>query len=184
MMHFSRRTRGFTLIELIVSVGLFSIVMTIVASSYLSLLSRDRQARATNDVANNLNFVLDTMARSIRTGTNYYCGVSGGPNCAATPQSTFSFLDDQGNTVTYSLSAGGQILECYNSGTGCVATPITDSRIVVDTLNFYARGIDTGNGDQTQPEVTLVMHGKISADTTHTVFFTIQTSATQRLINI
>ena len=180
-MHTHYKTRGFTLIEMIVSVALFSIVMTIVATAYINLLSLDRQSRATNDVANNLNFVLDTMARSIRTGTNYYCGASGGPNCP-TAQSVFSFTDDQGNSVKYSLSAGGQILECY--GTGCVDTPITDSRVKVDTLNFYVRGVDSGNADQVQPQVTMVMHGKISADTTHTVFFTIQTSATQRLINI
>ena len=170
------------MIEMIVSVALFSIVMTIVASAYLNLLSLDRQTRATNDVSNNLNFVIDTMARNIRTGTSYYCGTSGGPNCPTTPRSVLSFTDDQGNTVKYSLSGTGQVLECY--GASCTDTAITDSRIVVDTLNFYVRGVDSGNGDQMQPQVTLVLHGTIVADPQHTIPFSIQTSAVQRQINI
>jgi hypothetical protein len=171
---------------MIVSVALFSIVMVIVAAAYLNLLSLDRETRAANDVADNLNFVVDTMGRSIRTGGTYYCGQFGGPNCTVTPQSTLSFVDDQGKSVTYSLQTTngvGRIMECY--GTGCTATPMTDPRINVDALNFYVRGVDSGNSDQTQPLVTFVIHGTITIDTTHTpTTFTIETSAAQRQIDL
>ena len=68
-------SRGFTLLEMMVSVAVFSVVMVIVAAAYLNLLSLDREARATSDAADSLSFVVDTIsARTIRTGTTYQCG--------------------------------------------------------------------------------------------------------------
>jgi prepilin-type N-terminal cleavage/methylation domain-containing protein len=178
-------TRGFTLIEMIVSVALFSIVMVIVAAAYLNLLSLDRETRAANDVADNLNFVVDTMARSIRTGGSYYCGSFGGPDCTVMPSSTFNFVDDQGKSVKYSLISG-RIMECY--GASCTDTPMTDPRITVDALSFYVHGVDpgnSGNADQAQPFVTFVIHGTITIDTNHVpAVFTIETSAVQRQIDL
>ena len=181
------RSRGFTLIEMLVSVALFSIVMTIVAAAYLNLLNLDRQAKATNDVSASLNFVTDTMARLIRTGTNYACNGVAGTNCAygaGGPQSTFSFKDDQGNTVTYSLDTNAhQIMECYDRGSGCTPNPINDPRINISTLNFYVQGV--GAGDSSQPQVTFVIQGSVNVDPSHApVNFTIQTSATQRQIDL
>jgi prepilin-type N-terminal cleavage/methylation domain-containing protein len=182
--------KGFTLIEMLVSVALFSVVMTIVAAAYLNLLNLDRQAKATNDVAANLNFVLDTMARSIRTGTQYGCGVSGG-NCAypSSGDSQFSFLDDDGKTYTTYTLTNNQIMECQSTTLGCVPNiPVTDPRIAVDKLKFYVTGIDgTGvhNADGVEPRVTFVIHGSITIDPAHApVTFDIQTSATQRQIDI
>ena len=175
-----RMVRAFTLIELMVSIALFSIVMVTVAAAYLNMLSLDREVRATNDVSNNLNFVIDTMSRAIRTGGTYSC--NGGTNCS-TPASTFSFIDDQNNPIQYSLSASAphQILEC--SGSGCTATAITDPRINITKLAFYVSGV--GNTDTYEPFVTYVVSGTIQVDTTHApVNFSIESSAVQRKIDI
>ena len=129
---------------------------------------------------------MDTMSRSIRTGTNYQCGGAGGTNCAyPSPLSTFTFVNDLGKTVTYSLDTNANaILECYD--TGCTPTQITDpSRIKITLLNFYVSGVDSGNSDSQEPEVTMVIQGSINVDTNHApVTFDIQTSATQRQIDI
>ena len=177
-------TKGFTLIEMMVSIALFSIVMVIVATAYLNLLNLDREAKATNDVTANLNFVMDTMSRSIRTGTHYSC-VGGGANCGG-PQSSFSFIADDGVTyVAYALQ-GGNIVECTSSSGSCSpSTPINDPSITVDNLSFYVKGVDTGNSDGTEPQVTMVIIGHINIDPNHApVTFDIQTSATQRQIDI
>ena len=189
-MKYAPRTtaKAFTLIELMVSIALFSIVISTVATSYLNLLSIERQVRATNDIANNLNFVVDTMARSIRTGTNYQCGGVGGGNCS-TANSAFAFKDDSGNTNTYVLdSTNHAIGECPNQTTTCVVgsgtyAAITDPRITVNRLDFYVRGV--GTGDNTQPFVTFVVTGTLTIDAKHApVSFSIQSSAVQRQIDI
>ncbi|MDR3547762.1 MAG: type II secretion system protein [Candidatus Pacebacteria bacterium] len=175
------KQRGFTLIEMIVSVAIFAIVMTAVAAAYLNLINIDRQTRGTNDVVNNLSFALDSMSRAIRTGTNYQCGGSGGSNCPS-GSSEFTFINSSGQTVTYLLS-NGEVGECI--GTLCTpssATYFTDPRIKISSLTFYVTGV--GTGDVLQPRVTFVIHGTLTTSTSNAVAFTIQTTATERGIDI
>lgn len=128
--------RGFTLIELMVSIALFSIVISIVAAAYMNLLSVDAQAHGTNDLSTNLNFAVDTMARSIRTGTDYFCvdaagnSISSPSNCdyPSGGQYGVSFSTDQGTFIMYAYdSAHHTIVECPGGSTcktGPSATPI------------------------------------------------------------
>lgn len=69
---FSQRA-GFTLIELIVALGLFSVVSTISVGSLVVLLDNNRQLRNDQVVISNIGFALDMMSRDIRSGFDYYC---------------------------------------------------------------------------------------------------------------
>lgn len=171
--------RGYTLIELIVSVAIFSIVMLIAGAAFLTLISLDRKARATNDLVTNLSYVVDSMERSIRTGT-LYTATSGG-NC-------FSFTDANGILVSYRLSSGsqGQVEQRTGSSAACTTgtwIALTDPRVDVENLAFYSSG--TVVGDSAQPQVIMVLRGRIKPDTqTADIEFVIESSATQRLIDI
>ena len=68
--------RGFTLIEMIVSLAIFSIVVTTAVGAMLILISTNQQLQSEQNVMTNLSFALDTMTREIRTGYNYYCTFS------------------------------------------------------------------------------------------------------------
>ena len=73
---FNRRRpfgRGFTLVEMIVSVALFGIVMLVAVGALLSVVAANRQSQAIKTVINNLNFALESMSRNILTGSNYRC---------------------------------------------------------------------------------------------------------------
>jgi prepilin-type N-terminal cleavage/methylation domain-containing protein len=65
--------QGFTLIEMIVSLAIFSFVITIAVGALLMLMSANKQLQGEQSVMTNLSFALDSMAREIRTGTFYYC---------------------------------------------------------------------------------------------------------------
>lgn len=176
-------SRGYTLLELIVSVGVFAMVMLAATGAYLSLIRLDRHARAVNDVANNLSFAVDSMARSIRTGTGYKCNNnSGSPNCTATPGTSFGFNDSESpaRAVVYSVS-NGQLMASFNGGT---AIPLTDPRVQVTGLSFYVRGVGTGDG--IQPQVTFSIRGIMSTGTlaNASTTFAIQGGATQRLLEL
>ena len=67
---------GFTLIEMIVSLGVFSIVVTIAIGAMLVLINTNQQLQTEQSVMTNLSFALDTMTREMRTGYNYYCQAS------------------------------------------------------------------------------------------------------------
>src|SRR4051812_1208116 len=77
-----RGSRGFTLIEMIVAVGLFSIVMLVCVGALLSLVNANRKAQALQAVINNLNIALDGIVRNARMGYNYH-GADGGASCGA-----------------------------------------------------------------------------------------------------
>lgn len=167
-------SRGFTLVELIVSVALFSVVMLIAGAAFLTLIDLDRRARATNDVVTNLSYVTDAMARSIRTGTDYNCG---GGDCP-TGRDSFSFVDADGRNVSYARS-GTSVRQCI--GSNCMA--ITDPRVQVQRLDFYVRG--TSATDSRQPTVIFTLRGTITpAPNAQTVEFVIESAATQRLIDL
>jgi type II secretory pathway pseudopilin PulG len=177
--------RGFTLLELIVSVGLFMIVVTIAASAYLSMISLNRKAMATNDVVSNLSFVMESMSRSIRTGSGYDCGgVGGAANCWSGGSSAFSFTSEDGLATTYLLRSNATVGVCVNTGcSDSAANSITDPRVTITGLTFYVQGV--GTGDSTQPRVLITLSGSVRPDPqSDPVTFTIQTSATQRLIEL
>ena len=67
---------GFTLVEIIVALGLFTIVMFVATGALLSIVSVNKKAQAQQSAINNLNFALENMTRSLRTGYNYHCELS------------------------------------------------------------------------------------------------------------
>ncbi len=70
---FLQKEKGFTLIEMIVSLGVFSIVITIAVGALLVIISTNRQLQAEQSVMSNLAFAMDSMTREMRTGYSYYC---------------------------------------------------------------------------------------------------------------
>lgn len=70
----SRTTQqGFTLIEMIVSLAIFTFVITIAVGALLMLMSTNKQLQGEQSVMTNISFALDSMTREIRTGTFFYC---------------------------------------------------------------------------------------------------------------
>jgi len=169
--------RGYTLLELIVSIGLFSLVMVVVLVAYIALISNDRQARATNELTTSLSFAIESMMRNIRTGTNYSCG-SGNGTC-----SQITFLDSQNQQATYRLRSDGAIGQCSGTClTDAQAVALTSQQIAIETLTFYVRGVGTTDG--IQPQVTVIIKGTMGTDAGKTTSFVIETSGTQRIIDI
>ncbi len=78
MIRYKKNCLGFTLIEMIVSLGVFSVVVTTAVGAFLVLIATNQQLQSEQSVMTNLAFALDTMTREIRTGYNYYC--AGRPN--------------------------------------------------------------------------------------------------------
>jgi len=181
--------KGYTLVEMIIAVALFTAVMVIAASAYLSMISLNRHARATNDIVSNLSFAIEAMSRSIRTGSNYGCNATDGLNCwDPSGSSKFSFTNDQGQKVIYILKSDGRIGECIGVSTcsDTAASPLTDTRITVSSLKFIVNGVGASGSNATlQPRVIISVSGNIIPNPgVPAIGFTIQTGATQRLLDL
>jgi prepilin-type N-terminal cleavage/methylation domain-containing protein len=192
-MSITRSQRGFTLLEMIVSIGIFSIVMLVTMSAYFNLISLDRRARATNQVVNNLSFAVDAMVRGIRTGKGYQCldgSPDGNGNSTSGNCTKFSYTDSTlaagSQVVTYFQKTNGTIGRCESSAP-CIldasASSITDPAITITKLVFYVRG--AGNSNDDQPQVLFTISGTMPADSKgNKATFVIEESATQRLIDL
>lgn len=76
----SDSSRGFTLVETLVSLAIFSMVMVVAGGIILSLISSNRQNQAVNVVVNNLNNSIESMVRDIKTGFEYKCDYTTNPS--------------------------------------------------------------------------------------------------------
>ena len=171
-------SKGFTLIEMLVSVALFAIVMLMVASAYLVIIASNNQAQAVATGTNNLAFALETMARSIRTGSAYGCSVAGTDGSPCPDGFTFrpTGCTDSSCAVSYALS-GESVVETINGQT----SPLTGSAVDITSLQFYVFGSKTtGSGDYYQPQVTISISGTVQSGPGKTVPFTIETGASMR----
>lgn len=162
----SRFGAGYTLVELIVAVGLFAFVMLLASGAYLIVIGANRQTQGIATGIDNLAFALETMTRTIRTGKDYSCNSAG--DCSAGGTS-FSVTDINDISQTYTLTNGA----ITQNG-----VPLTDASVNVSSLTFYAIG--TAPGDTYQPHVTIVAAGSVSYAAGKTESFTVQTGATMR----
>ncbi len=181
---------------MLVSVALFATVMTIALGALLAISQSDLKAESLKTVINNLNFALDDMSRSIRTGSNYHCGAGGtlsvpqdcsGQGGTQDGASYLAFTASDGSLVEYQLDTN----LCAN-GQGCIERqvtpaggtpsgflPITSPDVVVTGLTFYVIGSPPGDG--LQPKVTILLHGFSPKVTGAESQFNLQTSITQRI---
>ena len=201
---------GFSLIEVLVSLAIFAMVVTISVGSLMSLIDVNARARSVHTAMTNLSFMLDSMTREIRTGSYYVCGDAVGdlPNGKGTtntsdcpgsiPQSFFSFQESgkslTGNTpndsrrVGYRLNAGiierrlgnGDGDSNVNEAADWVA--ITDPNITISELSFYVTG-SAPLPDLNTPMVTIYISGYVTVRGTAETF-DIQTTVSQQLLDI
>ena len=181
--------RGFTLIELMVSVAIFTVVMVVALGALLSMAESDRKAQTLKTITNNLHFAVDSMSRAVRTGDSYHCGSFSGGDCTWSGSDLFAFRAINGNTWGYRWSGAtcpntlGCIERSQDGGSSWAA--ITAPEVVVlnptggSGLTFYLVGSAAGNA--TQPKVTVLLRGYVQVSAALRSNFDLQTTITQRI---
>jgi prepilin-type N-terminal cleavage/methylation domain-containing protein len=190
--------KGFTLVEMIVAVGLFVVVMFIATGALLSVVNLNKKAQAQQSAINNLNNVMENIARSIRTGSTYHCGTSGTITVAQDCSSGDSYLayeSDGTDGPADPLNDADQRIFRLNSGviekskdSGGTWMPITDDNIVIEDLTFVVTGTVTkSNGNSSQPQVKINISGYAfvseNSGSPRRVNFSLQTMASQRMLD-
>lgn len=67
----SRQKSGFTLIEIMVSVAIFTIVALAISGAFVTLANIFRKVQTSRAVIDNINLAVDLMALQVREGQNY-----------------------------------------------------------------------------------------------------------------
>ncbi|HEX8993662.1 MAG TPA: type II secretion system protein [Candidatus Paceibacterota bacterium] len=161
------RPKGFTLIEMMVAVALFTIVMTIAIGALTSVIGADRKAQSIQTAVDNLDFALNDMSHFVRTGTVFHCTDGSGDTFSlmgdpTKPQSCSSYgssyLSVEGSSgsqtnpndqIVYVFAPastcgagfnGGCILKSTQSGATGTFVPITSPEVSIDSARFYVSG--------------------------------------------
>lgn len=182
--------RGFTLVELIVSIGIFAVVITMCISTLLVMVDANRKAQALQSAMTNLSFVTDSITRNIRTGYDYYCRDSGNISTLPSAGTTQDCLHGENIVFTSELTSerigyrkNGNVLERrVGNGSWLEITSddvsVTDFDITVENSDdFY------GDGDQKQPKVTMRIEGTVFSGLEAETDFNLQTDVIQRVLD-
>lgn len=204
MFYVPRANKGFSLIELLISMALFIVVLTIAVGALLVLINANLKAQNMNDAVSNVQFALDSMSREIRTGMSYYCstsvpasprgGISDVADCNTGTGGTFLSIIEGGQSLTNEDSLDDRRIEYrYNSADRTIErrignsswVSITSSGVSIDVLRFNVNGsAPKSSVNNVQPNVSIFIQGTVTdiADTSST--FQLQTTVTQRILDL
>lgn len=139
-------SRGFTIVELLVSIGLFGVIVSIAMGGFVRALRTQRQIVALITANSNVSLVLEQIAREIRTGFNF-CGAN---PCSA---DSLTFTNAKGETVTYKF---GTAPEGYGIITRTVGASGTPNQITADNVNIRYLNFVLLNDPNYPPRVTIL----------------------------
>jgi hypothetical protein len=181
---------GYTIIETMISVALFIIIVTAGMGALLNANLLHQKSRDMRSIIDNLSFIMEDMSRNLRTGYDYHC-IDDGVLTAITPHSCGS-----GGGISFKSSLGDQwvyFIGTYNGSSGIFRSldggttfiKLTSDEMVINPVSsFSVSGAPPPPGDLHQPFVTIKLVGKIILNSNVSTPFSLQTSVSQRKIDI
>lgn len=166
--------RGFTLLELLVSLGIFASILLIAVGGFVRALRTERQLSQFAAVNGNISLTLEQIAREIRTGMDF---CTGGSICPSSD--VLSFVNARGETVTYCLDESA-IKRIVGSGPCAGGQKITANNIDISNLEFVLSGNSAGDGFP--PRVTILL-GAAPIDASVDYVVNIQTTVSSRVLD-
>jgi prepilin-type N-terminal cleavage/methylation domain-containing protein len=148
---------GYSLIEVMVSVALFSVIILSMTQIFKMVIDSQRNAMATQNVQESLKYFLEVVGKEIRMAQKNEGICPGIPDDAIYVFSanaygnTLYFKNYYKQCVTYYLEASGE-QQRFMISRGAEADAISPAKIRIDSLSFIP---SSGIASTTQPTVTL-----------------------------
>ena len=182
------KQNGFTIIETMIAVSLFLIVVVIGIGSLLNTTSLNRKSQDMRSIMDNLSFIMEDMSKNLRTGYDYHCSNSlsnlSTPLSCASGGGIISFKSSSdGSQWVYEILSDGTLQKSISGGAAGTFVTLTPPEIKISpTSSFSVTGAEAG--DNLQPFVTIKLIGTITSENNVVTPFSLQTSISQRLIDI
>ena len=185
------------MIELLVSMALFIVVITMGVGALMVLINANSKAQNINDSVSNIQFALDSMAREIRTGYAYYCSsgteTTGDINVHQDcNKGTYLSIIEGGKSLTHG-DDNRRIAYRYNSSDQSIERKIgsgswirlTNPDIAVTGMHFnVANSEPKEDGNELQPNVTIYMSVSVEGVDGTGSSFRLQTTVTKRVLDL
>jgi type II secretory pathway pseudopilin PulG len=204
---------GFTLVEVMISIGLFTVIMVIGIGAILGVNATNKKTQAMRTIIDNMSFVMEDMARSMRLGDYFVCKdvglidsfdvydlgsssqrtqdgpdpLSFGPCKSISFEPYWDFLPaTYGNQVVYYISNGAIFKKEPDSNVpfdDIVNHAITPVEVNIDEEMSGFTVVGSDRSDTKQPQITIVLVGTITLSGVQTDFH-MQTTVSQRVLDV
>ncbi len=162
--------RGFTLIEVIVGMGIFVIIIAVVLAVFLASVRASRKSIQNQNVTDNGRFVLEKISRAVRQST---IRSSSSPSRLDLCHATVGYTSLPCPCTASGLrcleytfdSVRSRILETSGDASGnAVTAPITSNNVAVNSLIFsYPGGLVRGDIQQPRAVISLFIKEALTA---------------------
>lgn len=156
-----KKLRGFTLIEILLALGIFSVASIVAIGAVVVLLGSYNKTQSTQVLVDSLNFAVESMTREVRFGENY------------SSNGTSIEVDFEGDRITYARNGDGRL----ERRKGSDVTFLTASGIFIDDFTVVVEG--EVQNDLLHPRATFLLEGSLAVGNKSSEF-ALQTSASQR----
>lgn len=148
MTKFSIKNReGFTLVETISTIAIFGTIMLIFGGVFMNSLFMQRKAFNLQQVSENTNFIMESMAKEIRVGQIATLN----SNCPVTPSQTLTIVHPVEGQIIYSLQNG----DIHKAVEGQDSI-INSNKVKFSRFQFCVSGNSGVLNDGKQPKVTVL----------------------------
>lgn len=166
---------GFTLLEMVIAIGIFSLIATAAIGIMLAAIQAQQKAAHDQTVQDSARFGLELITKELRTGSAYNLSAF----CGSVNQE-ISFLTFSGAARVY-YKSGDSLMRLAGTVNCALATPLIGNDVIVDLVRFRIGGQNPGAVDG-QPWVSLSLSVR-SADPDQSLesHMNIQTTVVARL---
>lgn len=167
------KKKGFTLVETLVAIGLFSIISAIAIGGFVHALHTQKEVAGLIASQSTVSLAIEQMAREIRTGY-LFCHANDGKGLNSPPLAvcgcvnvlsppnppnswacqSLQYYNAQSEQVTYALS-DGTLVRADSAQNSQGAQPLTGDDVTVRYLSFRLFG--QLEGDHWPPRITILL---------------------------
>lgn len=182
-----KNKKGLTLLEMIVSVALFSVTMLAATGIFKMVIDGQRDAIASQNIQENMRYAFETIAKEVRTATisNHDCESLFNPPVAAANKVYNTTTNGEGD-ILYFKNKDGVCVAYYLSANvlmirrGVETAPTTPAKIKISNLDFQVVDDLIGAFHSVQPLVTIKMDIEAVGREMHEQAVEIQTTISSR----
>lgn len=195
-MFFLNKKNGFTLVEMMVAIAVFSLVMVVALSALINVIDANKKAQTVKTAINNISFALEGLSKDMRMGTEYGCSTDGGltffGDCSGAGGEDIRYRSPRGyldsttglRGYAYYKYEAGRIWACLEKDVATICDgstgfqPITSEGVTIEKMKFYVLGVDEPTK---QPRMIMTITGVAGIKEKTQTHFDLQTSVSQRV---